>query len=99
MRAGHGSFDLAGVDHGVLVQSMTGLHSGVNPVSGDFSVGVEGLMLRAGGRAEPIREATVASTLQRLLLDVSAVGGEREWTPGGTGAVALVIPGVTLSGT
>jgi PmbA protein len=98
---GAGTLDdlIAGVDHGVLVQSMTGLHSGVNPVSGDFSVGVEGLMLRAGGRAEPIREATVASTLQRLLLDVSAVGGEREWTPGGTGAVALVIPGVTLSGT
>ena len=97
---GSGTLDdlIAGLDHGVLVQSMTGLHSGVNPVSGDFSVGVEGLMLRHGGRAEPIREATVASTLQRLLLDVSAVGGEREWTPGGTGAVALVIPGVTLSG-
>lgn len=89
---------IAGVDHGVLVQSMTGLHSGVNPVSGDFSVGVEGLMLRGGATAEPIREATVASTLQRLLLDVAAVGGEREWTPGGTGAAALVIPGVTLSG-
>jgi PmbA protein len=89
---------IAGVDHGVLVQSMTGLHSGVNPVSGDFSVGVEGLMVRGGSRAGPIREATVASTLQRLLLDVSAVGGEREWTPGGTGAAALVIPGVTLSG-
>lgn len=98
---GNGTLDdlVAGVDHGVLVQSMTGLHSGVNPVSGDFSVGVEGLMVRGGARAEPIREATVASTLQRLLLDVSAVGGDREWTPGGTGAVALVIPGVTLSGT
>jgi len=98
---GRGTLDelAAGVDHGVLVQSMTGLHSGVNPVSGDFSVGVEGLMLRGGARAEPIREATVASTLQRLLLDVAAVGGEREWTPGGTGAAALVIPGVTLSGT
>jgi PmbA protein len=98
---GRGTLDelIADVDHGVLVQSMTGLHSGVNPVSGDFSVGVEGLMLRGGARAEPLREATVASTLQRLLLDVAAVGGEREWTPGGTGAVALVIPGVTLSGT
>jgi PmbA protein len=98
---GEGTLDelVAGVDNGVLVQSMTGLHSGVNPVSGDFSVGVEGLMLRGGARAEPIREATVASTLQRLLLDVAAVGGEREWTPGGTGAAALVIPGVTLSGT
>lgn len=97
---GQGTLDdlIAGVDHGVLVQSMTGLHSGVNPVSGDFSVGVEGVMLRDGARAEPIREATAASTLQRLLLDVSAVGGEREWTPGGTGAVALVVPGVTLSG-
>ena len=97
---GEGTLDqlIAGVDHGVLVQSMTGLHSGVNPVSGDFSVGVEGLMLRRGAAAEPIREATVASTLQRLLLDVAAVGGEREWTPGGTGAAALVIPGVTLSG-
>ncbi len=97
---GWGTLDelVAGVDHGVLVQSMTGLHSGVNPVSGDFSVGVEGLMVRNGARAEPIREATVASTLQRLLLDIAAVGGELEWTPGGTGAVALVIPGVTLSG-
>jgi PmbA protein len=97
---GAGALDdlVAGVDRGVLVQSMSGLHSGVNPVSGDFSVGVEGLMVRDGEGSEPIREATVASTLQRLLLDVSAVGGEVEWTPGGTGAVALVIPGVTLSG-
>jgi PmbA protein len=89
---------IAGVDNGVLVQSMTGLHSGVNPISGDFSVGIEGVMVRGGSLAEGVREATVASTLQRLLLDVSAVGGEREWTPGGTGAAALVIPNVTLSG-
>jgi PmbA protein len=97
---GSGTLDelMAEVDHGVLVQSMTGLHSGVNPVSGDFSVGVEGLMVRDGAPSEPIREATVASTLQRLLLDIAAVGGEREWTPGGTGASALVVPGVTLSG-
>jgi PmbA protein len=100
LATGTGSLDdlVAAVEHGILVQSMTGLHSGVNPVSGDFSVGVEGLMLRGGQRAEPVREATIASTLQRLLLDVSAVGGEREWTPGGTGAAALVIPGITLSG-
>jgi PmbA protein len=97
---GSGTIDdlVAGVDHGVLVRSMTGLHSGVNPVSGDFSVGVEGLMIRSGATAEPVREATVASTLQRMLLDIAAVGGEREWTPGGTGSAALVIPGVTLSG-
>ncbi|HEX6238669.1 MAG TPA: TldD/PmbA family protein [Acidimicrobiales bacterium] len=97
---GSGTLDdlVTGVDRGVLVQSMTGLHSGVNPVSGDFSVGVEGLMIRGGATAEPVRGATVASTLQRMLLDIAAVGGTREWTPGGTGSAALVIPGVTLSG-
>ena len=89
---------LAAVDTGLFVTSMAGLHSGVNPVSGDFSVGVEGLMVRGGVLAEPVREATIASTLQRLLLDISAVGADLEWLPDGTGGVTLVIPDVALSG-
>ena len=47
---------------------------------------------------KPIKEATLASTLQRLLLDVSHVGADVEWQPGGTGGVTLLIPGVSLSG-
>src|SRR3546814_8150018 len=72
---GRGTADelLASVDSGPFVTSMAGLHSGVNPVSGAFSVGVEGLKIRGGALAEPVREATIASTLQRLLLDISAV--------------------------
>jgi len=88
----------ASIDHGFLIQSMTGLHSGVNAVSGDFSVGAEGLMIRNGALAEPIREVTIASTLQRLLLDITEVGGDLEWLPGGTGSATLVIDGVSLGG-
>ena len=40
---------LAGVGDGLLVQSVSGIHSGVNPVSGDFSVGAEGVMIRGRG--------------------------------------------------
>ena len=89
---------LGAIDHGLFVTSMAGLHSGVNPVSGDFSVGVEGLMVKGGELAEPIREATIASTLQRLLLDISAVGADLEWLPDGSGGVTLVIPDIALSG-
>ncbi|MFN8040377.1 MAG: TldD/PmbA family protein [Acidimicrobiales bacterium] len=98
---GTGTHDevLAGVDHGFYVASLTGLHSGVNAVSGDVSVGAEGLMVRDGALAEPVREVTLATTLQRLLLDVVAVGGDLEWLPGGTGSVTLVVDGVQLSGT
>lgn len=100
VRPGAGTHEelLAAVDAGVLVTSMAGLHSGVNPVSGDFSVGVEGLMVRGGALAEPIREATIASTIQRLLLDISAVGADLEWLPDGTGGVTLIIPDVAMSG-
>ena len=89
---------LAEVGEGLLVRSAIGLHSGANPVSGDFSVGVEGLMVRDGALAEPVREATVASTLQRMLLDVTAVGSDLEWLPGGAAGVTLVIADVSLSG-
>jgi PmbA protein len=89
---------LAEVGTGLLVQTMQGLHSGTNPVSGDFSVGIEGLMVRDGAIAEPVREATMASTLQRMLKDIAAVGGDLEWLPGGAAGVTLVLRDVTISG-
>ncbi len=97
---GEGSLDdiIASVDHGVLVTSMSGLHSGVNAISGDFSVGAEGLMIRDGELAEPIREATIASTVQKMLTDIVAVGADTEWQPGGSGPVTLAIADVSLSG-
>lgn len=88
---------LRAADGGVYVQSMSGLHSGVNPISGDFSVGMTGRTIRDGALAEPIREATIASTIQRMLLDVVAVGADVRWI-GGTGAPMVAIEGVSLSG-
>jgi PmbA protein len=89
---------MADVGDGLLVQSVSGLHSGANPISGDFSVGVEGLLFHGGAPGEPVREATIASTLQRMLLDLVAVGGDLEWLPGGAAGMTLVIGDVQLSG-
>lgn len=97
---GDGTFEdlVRSVDHGFLVQSFAGLHSGVNAVSGDFSVGAEGLLIRNGEIAEPVREVTVASTLQRMLLDIRAVGADVEWLPSGAAVPTIVIGDVSLSG-
>lgn len=97
---GEGTLDeiVGRVGEGLLVQTMQGLHSGTNPVSGDFSVGVEGLMIRGGAPAEPVREATMASTLQRMLRDVVMVGADVEWLPGSAAGVTLVLGDVTISG-
>ncbi|MGY6501590.1 MAG: TldD/PmbA family protein [Acidimicrobiales bacterium] len=100
LEPGRGDHDelLGAVDVGFALRSMTGLHSGVNPVSGDFSVGAEGRMIRGGELAEPVREVTIAGSLQRMLLDVCAVGGDLTWLPSGTGMASLVIGDVSLSG-
>jgi PmbA protein len=90
---------LADIDDGVLVQMVSGLHSGVNPISGDFSAGAEGMMIRGGALAEPVREFTIASTLQRMLLDIAEVGGDVDWLPMRAAGVSLVIRDVTVSGT
>ncbi|MGQ0803104.1 MAG: TldD/PmbA family protein [Actinomycetota bacterium] len=89
---------LASVPEALYVQEVSGLHSGTNPVSGDFSVGVEGLMVRDGAFAEPVREVTIASTLQRILLDVEQVGADLTWLPGGAAGVTLLISEMTMSG-
>jgi PmbA protein len=89
---------LKAVGEGFYVQSVTGVHSGVNAVSGDFSVGAEGLMIRGGALAEPVREVTVASTLQRMLQSVVAIGSDLEWLPGVAAGQTLAVADMQLSG-
>jgi PmbA protein len=89
---------IADIDDGLLVQSVVGLHSGVNPVSGDFSTGASGMLITNGAVGAPVRELTIASTLQRMLLDVAEVGGDVDWLPMRAAGVSLVIRDVTMSG-
>ena len=100
MDPGERTFDelVASIDHGLIVNSFAGMHSGVNAVSGDFSVGADGLEVRGGEIVGPVRELTVASTLQRMLLDIREVGGDAEWLTSGHRACSLVIDDVSISG-
>lgn len=89
---------LASVPEALYVQSVSGLHSGTNSVSGDFSVGAVGLMVRDGAFAEPVREVTIASTLQRMLHDVVHVGADLTWLPGGAAGMTLLVGDMSLAG-
>lgn len=89
---------LGAVGDGLYVQSVTGVHSGVNPISGDLSVGAEGLVIRGGELAEPVREITVASTLQRMLHSIEHIGADLEWLPGVAAGQTLAIADMQASG-
>jgi PmbA protein len=89
---------LGEVGEGLLVQSVSGIHSGVNPVSGDFSVGAEGVLVTGGSLAGPVREITIASTIQRMLSNVVAVGADLEYLPSSAAGVTLAVSDVAMSG-
>jgi PmbA protein len=82
----------------LYVQSVSGLHSGTNPISGDFSVGAEGLLIRGGELGEPVREVTIASTLQRMLHDITEVGNDLTFLPGTIAGQTILVADMTLSG-
>jgi PmbA protein len=48
--------------------------------------------------AEPVREVTVASTLQRMLQSVVEIGGDLRWLPGVAAGQTLAIADMALSG-
>jgi PmbA protein len=94
--------DLLGMaEGGVYVQDVTGLHSGANPVSGEFSVGATGLRIGGGELGQPLREMTIASTLLDMLKAVAAVGSELRFFPfgGGLGSPTLLLGEMTVAGT
>jgi PmbA protein len=86
------------VDNGVYVQTVTGVASGVNPISGDFSVGIEGLNIKNGKLDTPIKEATISSTMQKMLLNMCCIGSDVNWLPGVASGQTVAISSMTVSG-
>jgi PmbA protein len=90
---------LSRAGRGVYVQDVTGLHSGANPISGEFSVGATGLRIEDGGFAGALREMTIASTLPDVLRSVLALGSDLRFPLwGGLGAPTVLVAEMTVAG-
>lgn len=91
---------IGAVDDGVYVQDVMGLHSGANPISGEFSVSFSGLRVRDGQLAEPIREAAVSSTIIDVLSGIRMVGADLRFIPvaGSVAGSTVLVEEMALSG-
>ncbi|MGH2965447.1 MAG: TldD/PmbA family protein [Solirubrobacterales bacterium] len=99
---GEGSLEelLAEAGDGMYVTDVAGLHSGVNPVSGTFSVGATGRLIAGGELAAPADEFTIASDLQSMLKAIVAAGSASRWVPfgGSVSTPALLIGEMAVGG-
>jgi len=86
---------IRGIRTGLYVTELIG--SGVNIVTGDYSRGAAGQWIENGDFAYPVSEITIASTLQRMLMDLQSVGNDLEFR-GSVASPTVVIAEMTVSG-
>jgi len=80
---------LAKMGEGIMITDLQGLHSGANPISGDFSLSADGFLIEGGKVTRPIEQITISGNFFQMLKDVTAVGNELEFKmPSFTGNVA-----------
>jgi len=73
------------------------VHSGANPITGQFSVGATGMRISGGELAEPLREMTIASTIPEMLAGVTGVGNDLRFFSS-VGTPSVLIGEMTLAG-
>ncbi len=86
---------LRGVKEGLYVTAMLG--RGLNPVTGDYSRGANGLWIRDGALAEPVQELTVAGHALQMLAAIDGVGDDLTFF-GSVGAPTLRFAELAVSG-
>ncbi|MDA8168402.1 MAG: TldD/PmbA family protein [Nitrospiraceae bacterium] len=80
---------------GIYVIEAMGMHT-INPVSGEFSVGISGLLIENGKLSRPVKEAIISGNILDLFGKVEAVGNDLRFY-GQTGSPSILIGAVDIS--
>ena len=98
IKKGKESFDdlTSEMDKGLLVNEVMGMHT-ADPISGDFSVGVNGFLLEKGKKQIPVKGIAISGNIMTLFSRVIGVGSDLRFFDS-TGAPSLLIEEMDISG-
>lgn len=91
---GKDSFDslLQGIEEGIYVTMVSGLHAGLNPVSGDFHLQSSGRMIRNGKLAEAVTLFVIAGNFFEMMNNVEKIANDLE-----NGFTGIACPSVKIN--
>jgi len=84
------------VASGLYVTDVMGMHT-ANPISGDFSVGVAGLLIENGEITTPVRGMAIGGNIIELFDKIDAVGDDLQFF-GSRGAPTIRVADMMISG-
>lgn len=85
------------IQDGIYITEVEGLHAGMNPQSGNFSLQAKGYLIEGGKRGAPVCLITVAGNLFELFKDIREVGSNSERI-GETTASSVLVKKLAVSG-
>ena len=91
----------AELNSGLIITELSGLHAGLNPVSGDFSLIARGLLIDNGTVLRSVDQITCAGNFLTMMKDIIAVGSDLKFGFPGHGRVgcpSLLIEKLIISG-
>lgn len=89
---------IGSIGEGLYITSVQGLHAGMNPNSGNFSLQAEGFAIHNGEKAEPIALITIAGNLFEMFRDVKAVASNSKLNYIGVECPSIKIGSLSVSG-
>ena len=89
------------VGEGIILTDLSGLHAGVNAISGDFSLLCEGYLIENGKKGRPVEQITVAGNFYEVIKSIKAVANDIINVPSGEGEFftpSVYIESLAISG-
>ena len=89
------------VGEGIILTDLSGLHAGVNAISGDFSLLCEGYLIENGKKGRPVEQITVAGNFYEVIKAIKSVGNDIINVPSGEGEFftpSVYIDSLAISG-
>lgn len=88
---------LKDVNEGILITDFAGLHSGLNSISGDFSLAAEGFVIENGKKGRALNQMTVAGNFFEVLKNIEEVGNDIRFSLSSTGSPSVIIKNLYFS--
>ncbi len=82
---------------GVYIDSFAGLHSGINPISGDFSLAAEGFAIVNGEKTKALKQITVAGNYFQLLKDIVEVANDLSFGLSSIGSPSISVKSLSIA--
>jgi len=92
---------IADMDRGIMITELQGLHSGLNSVSGDFSLAALGYLIEGGKITRPVEQITVAGNYFEMLKNIEEIGSDLKFgLPGESyiGSPSIKIKKLSIAG-